>query len=230
MRIVGLIPARGGSKGIKNKNLVPILGKSLISYTLESALNSKFLTDVVVSSDSDEILSECEIEGVTIHKRDASIAGDQSPVTDTVAAIVNLLSLNDDDIILLLQPTAPIRTGNQIDEAIDLFQSNPDANSLISVCEMTDVHPARMYWTDSGFLSPILKEYEQTRRQDIPAALYRNGSMYMVRVRQFTAQHSMMIKPTVPFIMPYSQLLNIDEERDLLIAEVLIQKWREGTL
>jgi CMP-N-acetylneuraminic acid synthetase len=95
---------------------------------------------------------------------------------------------------------------------------------------MNDIHPARMYWkTDKG-LSPILVEFEQVRRQDIPPAYYRNGSIYLVRKIAFEQQHSVMVKPTAPYVMPLDWLLNIDEPRDVIIAEALIPAWKKGLL
>lgn len=230
MRVIAIIPARGGSKGVPQKNIKNVGGKPLIHYTLEAALKSRKINDIVISSDDKKIIEIAEKHpSVRIHRRSRKLATDNSPVSETVKAVLNA-SENSFDAIMILQPTSPIRTGEQIDSAIDLFKKNPEANSLISVVPVNDVHPARMYWKERNALSPILPEYEEKRRQDIPTAWYRNGSIYMVRVVPFLATNEIMVKPSVGFPMPAAQLLNIDEPRDILIAEVLIQEWQKGKL
>jgi len=230
MKTVAIIPAREGSKGIPNKNLALIKGKPLVQYSIEAALESTRLNEVWVSSDSDGIIELAQnYPTIKIHKRDSSLASDSSPVSDTVKNIIEN-ELESSDMIMLLQPTAPIRTARDIDTAIELLQNNAQVNSIISVCEMNDVHPARMYWKKNDILTPILSEFEEDRRQQIPPAYYRNGAIYLVRTETFKQSGSMMAKPIFPYIMKNSQLLNIDEPRDLLIAEVLIPAWQNGEL
>lgn len=231
MRVIAIIPARGGSKGVPGKNCFPIEGKPLIEYSIEAALASQYLSDIFVSSDDPKIITiASKFTGVKIHRRDKTIAGDSSPVSQTIEAVLIENKLFDVDAIMLLQPTSPIRTGMQIDAAIELMERTPEANSLISVCAMNDVHPARMYWKQGNELDPILKQFEETRRQDIPPAYFRNGSIYLTRLEAFLKHKTVMIKPSIGFEMPSSHLLNIDEPRDLLIAEPLIRAWKKGEL
>lgn len=228
MKVIAIIPARGGSKGVPGKNKKPIDGKPLIAYTIEAALASGKISDVFVSSDDEDILDLCSAyEKIKIHRRENSLATDNSPVADTVKQIISSTTC---DAIMLLQPTAPIRTGKNIDEAISLLESASHINTVISVVEMTDIHPARMYWKQHDTLVPILSEFEQVRRQDIPPAYYRNGSIYLVRKEAFQKEHSLMIKPIMPYKMPFDWLLNIDEPRDIIIAEALIPAWKKGLL
>lgn len=212
------------------KNVEEIAGKPLIAYSIEAALQSRELTAVWVSSDDDEILEVArQYEEVQIHARTAELASDSSPVTDTLAAVLKQ-SWQEFDAMMILQPTSPIRTGKQIDGAVQMLKQSPEANSLISVVPMDDVHPARMYWKEDGHLNPVLPQYEQSRRQDIPTAWYRNGSIYLVRVEAFQKEHAVMVKPSIGYEMPASQLLNIDEPRDLITAEPLIKAWQRGEL
>lgn len=229
MRVVALIPARGGSKGIPGKNIAPILGKPLIAYSIEVALACSSLESVWVSSDSEEILAVArQYANIQIHQRDPNLAGDTSPITETISQIFQLTP--EADALLLLQPTSPIRTAQEIQGCINLLRENPEANSVISVCAMDDVHPARMYWKSGELLESILPEYQTTRRQDIPKAYYRNGSMYLVRREAFDKLGQIMAAPSMGFEMPSAHLLNIDEPRDLLIAEPLMRAWKEGRL
>jgi CMP-N,N'-diacetyllegionaminic acid synthase len=227
MKTIALIPARGGSKGVLGKNIVNILGKPLIGYSIEVALESKSLDEIWVSSDSDEILEiASQYQEINIHKRNSSLATDTSSINDTIIEILKLT--NDCDLFMLLQPTSPIRDSKNIDEAINLMKNNHLANSLISVCGMNDIHPARMYWMNDLELQPIMQEYESTRRQDIPTAFYRNGSIYIVRKDVFLSTNSIISKPSIGYVMPTSYLLNIDEPRDLIIADPLVKNWIEN--
>ena len=165
-----------------------------------------------------------------MHHRDPKDATDYSPISDTIKAVLKESEGNIDNIVLL-QPTSPIKTGKQIDEAIELLIKKKEANSLISVVPMDDIHPARMYWkNEDNILASILQEYEVARRQDIPVAYFRNGAIYIVRRVAFEKFHSVMIAPSIGYIMPDSHLLNIDSPRDILIAEPLIKAWKSGKL
>jgi CMP-N,N'-diacetyllegionaminic acid synthase len=230
MKTIAIIPARGGSKGIPGKNILEICGKPLIDYSIESALKCVNISEIWVSSDDDKILKVArKFKKVLIHQRESKIAKDNSSVVDTIKAILaEYTQENIPDAIMLLQPTSPIRESKQIDEAISLLEVNTNMQSLISVCPMDDVHPARMYWKNGLSIEPILEKYEQTRRQEIPLAYYRNGSIYIVRTKSFLENNSLMIKPSIGFEMPESMLLNIDTPRDVLIAEPLIKAWRNG--
>ncbi len=228
MKIIAIIPARGGSKGVPGKNKKHVDGKPLISYSIETALQSKQLAGIWVSSDDPEILQLAgSFPGILLHQREEAIAGDNSPVAETVNAIIRQSGC---DAIMLLQPTAPIRTSENIDEAIRLLDTNKQINSVISVVAMNDIHPARMYWKENGQLISILPEFELVRRQEIPPAYYRNGSIYLVRREAFEKEQSLMVKPTLPYEMPLNWLLNIDEPRDMIIAEALIPAWKKGLL
>lgn len=230
MRTIAIIPARGGSKGIPRKNIKIICGKPLIQYTIEAALESSMISELWVSSDDTEILKTAEtFKGIQIHKRPADIASDLSPISETISDILNSNG-EKFDVIVLLQPTSPIRTGKQIDEAIKLLEVHPEANSVISVCAMNDVHPARMYWKDKDELVSIMPDLEEKRRQDLSPAFFRNGSVYVVRTDAFRKYQEVMVKPSLGYVMPSSQLLNIDEPRDLLFAEELITAWKKGEL
>lgn len=230
MKVLAIIPARKGSKGVPGKNKAQILGKPLITYTIEAARKSELITDICVSTD-DEFIHELtnNYRDIKLHKRDESLASDKSPIVDTVVEILNWIG-SEYDAIMVLQPTSPLRTSNNIDESIKLLESQEKTNCVISVCEMQDVHPARMYWLDGGHLNSILPEFQTVRRQEIPSAYYRNGSIYIVRAESFLKKNSFMIPPITPYVMPTSWLVNIDEPHDLIIAEALMDKFMKGEL
>lgn len=232
MKVLAVIPGRAGSKGVPGKNSKVFDGKPLISYAIEAALESKLITDIVVSSDGEEILRIASLyELVKLHNRRKDLATDSSPIGDTLVEIINQFEEHP-EFIVLLQPTSPLRTGRQIDEAIGLLFTASNCNSVISVVRMDDVHPARMYWMENEIqpMKPIIQEFETARRQDIPAAFYRNGAIYVTRVSKFLETKSVMTSPSCGYEMSGQTWLNIDDKRDMVIAESLIKAWKAGEI
>ncbi len=227
--VLVIIPARGGSKGIPGKNLVKIYGKTLIEYAAQCVKEARNpYLDAVLSSDDEKILNHGKEIGLNVSKRPKKLAEDQSNVVDTV-----LFTLNEwenkwkkkYDIIILLQPTSPIRTGKDLDKIIDMF-GNPDINSVISVVPLNEMHPARMYKINNDKLESFLKEFETLRRQEIPPAYYRNGCFYAIRKNILLKEKTLMPENKTPYIMEAKWLCNIDEPMDLEIAKVKIKLWK----
>lgn len=208
-------------------------GKPLIAWTIEAALAAEGLSRVVVSSDDDAILDVARrYPGVVPSRRPDALATDTAPVTRVISHSLAEAERTEGtryDAVLLLQPTAPMREPRHITEA--LAELRPGINGVISVCEMRDVHPARMYQrAEDGLLAPMIADYEQARRQDIPPAYYRNGAIYVVRRDAFEAQGAIMAKPAFGYVMSERYLLNIDNPRDMIVAEALVAAWQEGRL
>jgi N-acylneuraminate cytidylyltransferase len=191
MRILGLIPARGGSKGIPGKNIKLLNGKPLIHYTIEQAISVHQLNKVAVSSDSQEILnvvSACP--NVEIIKRPEEIATDTTPM---IAVIEHVLSFYKEkgshfDIICLLQATSPFRSVNLIKSAIDQMEKEK-SDSLITVRTVPEKY--NPHWVfekrDNGQLALVTKEKEIiSRRQSLPPAYYRDGKIYLSKVSLIT--------------------------------------------
>jgi CMP-N,N'-diacetyllegionaminic acid synthase len=230
MNVLGIIPARGGSKGVPKKNIKPINDIPLIHYSLVRGLESRLITDLYLSTDSDEIISTCSsFEDLKIHKRPSEFAQDFSPTSDAVRHLLKIAEKENQikyDFIILLQPTSPIRLKGEIDLALNqMYQSN--CNSLISVCANEDVHPARMYEIKDDQLSTLIANSETKRRQELEKVYFRDGCFYIVRRDSFIETTNLMVKPSSPFVRDSSLLLNIDSMRDLLIAEVLIKEYFE---
>lgn len=230
MKVLGIIPARGGSKGIKDKNIKIIAGKPLIAYAIESAFQSKLIDKVVVSTDSESIKDIAENFGVDVIIRPDNLSEDSTPIFPVLLHTIEILEIKNEkfDLVVLLQPTSPIREGKNIDEVIKKFDVNPGLENVISVVSMQDIHPARMYIVDSDCqLNPLEQDWELARRQDIPAVYFRNGCIYAIRVNSMKKHRSVILKNKEAYIMPTKWLLNIDEERDLLLAEIMIEKWKK---
>ena len=230
MKVLGIIPARGGSKGVYKKNIRKIDGKPLISYSIEAGQKSKLLTDLIVSTDSEEIINVSKINKCKTLKRSAENSKDETPIEPVIFEVLKNLE-ETYDLIVLLQPTAPIRDAEDIDNVIKCFINEAEVESLVSVVELEDIHPARMYnLSKKNELVPINPSSERKRRQDLESVYIRNGAIYAVRVDSFLKNKKLITDNKRAYVMPESKWANIDTERDVLIAEVLISEWKKGNL
>ncbi|HOD09601.1 MAG TPA: acylneuraminate cytidylyltransferase family protein [Flavobacterium sp.] len=226
MRVLAIIPARGGSKGVPKKNIKPLGEKPLIVHAIDCAKNSSKVTKVVVSSDSDEIIQIAIQNDCQVIKRPTELADDNSNVVTAVEHVYNQLN-EEFDIIVLLQPTSPLRTSNDLNAIISMFEKETDLDGVISVVPFDDYHPARMYSLDENLeMNPLQKDGETTRRQDLKPVYYRNGCFYAVRVKAFFKEKSFMVKNKKGYVMDANWLLNIDTQRDFKIATLLYDDWK----
>lgn len=226
-KILGIIPARGGSKGVKRKNVRLLDGKPLISYAIESAKTSKYLTKFFVSTDDQEIASVASDFGAEVLPRPKELAEDKTPMIPVLQhALLESEKKYDTqfDYLIILQPTAPMRTAEDIDQAI-LQIVDSKSNSLVSLYEVEDCHPARMYRIEEGKLQPIMAEPKGALRQALPAVFHRNGIIY-ISTRELILSGQIMDDTCTPFIMDASKSVNIDTEQDLEYAEFVFSKLR----
>ncbi len=228
-KILGIIPARGGSKGVKNKNIRLLDGKPLISYTIEAALGSKLLDEFIVSTDSEEIKRTAVLAGAKVpFLRPKEISGDKSSSVQVVEHALDWFKKEQNrlfDYIVLLQPTTPLRTASDIDSAIDIIVNSQNSNCLISCCDASHVHPSIMYLEQHGVLSKYDKSAKMKRRQEFEPVYLRNGALYIVKVSYFDNENRLVDDKPLSYMMPRQQSINIDEEIDLLIAELLIRNY-----
>lgn len=230
MKILGIIPARGGSKGVPRKNIRLVDGQPLISYTIEKAKESKLLTDVIVSTDSDEIIKVANSYQCNSLKRNIKNAQDTSKIEDTLIEVITSLQTKY-DLIILLQPTAPIRESEDIDSVIQMFLEDTSLECVISVVELEDIHPARMYHvTEDRLMLSLDEKLESKRRQDLEPVFLRNGAIYAVKTTSFLKEKKIMLPNKKAYVMPESKWANVDTERDLLLTEILIKEWKKGRL
>lgn len=230
MKSLAIIPARGGSKGVPNKNSNPINGKPLIGYSIEAAQKSKLLTDVIVTTDSDKIGSIAKEYNCRHFKRDESNATDHAPVELAVSELIESLD-TEYDLILLLQPTAPIRESEDIDNVIQMFMDDPSLENVVSVIPLSDIHPARIYkYNQKNELTSLEPDLETARRQDLYPVYIRNGSIYGITVKAFSRENKLMLANKKTYEMLEERWLNIDTPRDVLIGEVLLKEWQKGNI
>ena len=219
MRVLGLIPARGGSKSIPRKNLVDLGGVPLIQWTIQAALGSN-LERVVVSTDEDEIAEISKSLGAEVpFKRPAELSSDQTLSIDVVLHALDVLE-EDFDAVMMLQPTSPFRTSIDIEGAIKIIDG---ASSVISVVPVEGTHPARMKFVEDGVLidPPFAETIENMPRQELRPMYIRNGAIYLTRIsdlrhRTFKGALSRAL------IMPKERSINIDTGFDLALARVAL--------
>ena len=219
MKVLGLIPARGGSKSIVNKNMVDLGGCPLIKWTIDAASKST-LSRVVVSTDDKEIADACRNFGVEVpFVRPDSLASDEAQSIDVVLHALDALD-EQFDAVMLLQPTSPFRTHEDINMALTM---NHDGSSVISVVPVDGTHPARMKFIENGFLvdPPFVEEVENMPRQNLRPMYIRNGAIYLTTVGDLKSRTFKGSKSRA-LIMPRSRSLNIDSEFDLLVARALM--------
>jgi CMP-N-acetylneuraminic acid synthetase len=224
--MIGIIPARGGSKGLPRKNIRDLNGKPLISYTISAALACKSIDNVVVSSEDQEILKIATLCGANVIKRPAELA------TDTAAAellIKHVLESEKEKGVayryaILLQPTSPLRNSSHIDEAIKKFVSQ-GATSLISVVEY-DYTPFKCFTIDSNdTLNGLYNNVTPfMNRQNLPKCYLSNGAIYIFSAGEFLKNMSFYQEKCIPFIMSKEESIDIDTRKDLEAAEAVMKK------
>lgn len=222
--VLGLIPARGGSKGIPRKNLREVAGKTLLAYTIEAGRESSTLSELVVSTEDADIAALARQMGCQVLARPEELAGDETPMKEVVAhALRELEAAGVPDVTVLLQPTAPLRTGQHIDDCVDLLSSSR-AGSVVSIAAVpAHYHPSWQFVLneagelcryEGGTLSDLA-----TRRQDLPRTYTRNGAVYAFQTGAFLQQGTFYAPPCLAYVMPQEASINIDTERDLWLME-----------
>ena len=229
-KILAVIPARGGSKGVQRKNIRPVCGKPLIAYSIETALSVRGLFyRVIVSTEDDEIAAMAQQYGADVpFMRPAELAGDRVAMVPVLKQAVDFVESHDDvrlDWVMLLQPTNPFRTNEDIRQTMRIAREG-GCDSVISVIQVFDVHPILMKRIQQNRLLPFcVKEKEGTRRQDYtPPAYMRNGAIYLTRRDVLMEQNSIWGDIIRPYVMPPERSVGVDSELDLKLVEILMRE------
>ncbi|MCC6591555.1 MAG: acylneuraminate cytidylyltransferase family protein [Bryobacterales bacterium] len=227
-RVLGVITARGGSKGIPNKNIVPILGRPLLAYTADAVHGSRLLTRCIVSTDSADIATVARTLGLDVpFLRPVELAQDASPTVPVLQDAVRRLEQQGErfDAVMTLQPTSPLRRSEDIDGAIELLRES-GADSVISFVDAGEKHPARMKFLDAeGFVAdpPFAESFEGQPRQQLPKIYLREGSIYLTRTQVLMQQNSLKGARCRAWIVPGERAVNIDTPFDLFLAEQIMR-------
>lgn len=234
--ILALIPARGGSKGIPRKNVLPIAGKPLIAYSILQAKESKRITRCVVSTDDEEIASVSREWGVEVpFMRPEAIAGDLSPDIDAFRHALEWLDENEGyrpEMVVHLRAPGPVRRVELIDKAIDLLEAHPEADAVRSVRRALQT-PYKMWsLTPDGELAPLLRvpgmpDCQSVPRQMLPTVYWQSGYVDVLRPRAVLEKNSMWGDRALPFIVE-EPLFELDYPEDIPAIERALERVRAG--
>jgi len=217
MNILGLITARGGSKGIPGKNVAPVLGRPLIAWTVDAALKSRRLTRTVLTTDDPAIAEAARAAGAEVpFLRPAELARDDTPHLPVLVHAVQWLTDAGwaPDVVVVLQPTSPLRAAQDIDAAVDRLLAS-DAPSLVSVAPAVHPHLLRTMDAD-GRLRPVLPlPGVHPRRQDLDPVWRMDGALFLIRTPALLAGATLVGEGTIGFVMPPERSLDIDDPADL---------------
>jgi N-acylneuraminate cytidylyltransferase len=225
-RTLGLIPARGGSKGIARKNLACLAGVPLIAHTIESARKAASIDRVIVSTDDEEIAAVARSFGAEVpFMRPAELADDTTPDLPVFVHALEWLQQHEGctpALIAHLRPTSPFRTARHIDEAVLLLRDHPDADSVRSVAVPSET-PFKMWQIEEGRLSPLLAIDRETEpwnlpRQSLPTVYWQNACIDVIRYDTIMIRRSMSGACIVPYVMD-DAMIDIDTPLDLQLAE-----------
>ncbi|MEW5984275.1 MAG: acylneuraminate cytidylyltransferase family protein [Acidobacteriota bacterium] len=221
--VLGLVPARGGSKGLPGKNLRQLVGRPLLRYAIEAATRSGVVDRVVLTTDSDEIAAAGRLCGAEVpFIRPAELAEDATPMLPVVEHALAMLEQEgwQCDIVLLIQPTAPLRRPEQLARAVAMLRDT-GADAVASVVEVPrHFSPDYVMRVEDGRLVPFLAGTEQIgRRQDARPAFVRDGTVYAFWRRTVAEYHSLYGQDCRPLVIPAAESVTIDTQEDWAEAE-----------
>ncbi len=227
-QVLAVVPARGRSKGVPRKNLRLLSGRPLIAYTIEAALASRYISHLVVSTEDAEIAEVSRSLGADVpFIRPLELALDHSSQLDVVLHALEIVEgarKMTYEVVLLLQPTTPLRTTADIDNALEKLIVT-GADSVVSFHQVEQGHPYYMYTMGDDRPEPLLEVPAHiTRRQEFPAVFVRNGAIYATRRNVLVRQRTFYGHDMRAYFMPIERSINIDTEFDLAMVEFLLQR------
>ena len=225
-KVCVVVPARGGSKGIPRKNLYKLDGISLVERSVRLARKCAAVDLILVSTDDLEIYALSQrLEAATPSLRSSTLASDSAKTIDLIRELVKDAVLSEDDCILLLQPTTPLRTLADITTACDLLKRQwNSADAVVSVEAVDGPHPYKMQAICNGYLNTLMGGDATVPRQSLPAAYLPNGAIYFAKINVLLRENTFMPKRSIPYVMPAIQSINLDSPLDLLLLEAVIER------
>lgn len=231
MKTLGIVTARSGSKGIKDKNIRNLSGKPLMAYTIEAALKCQYIDTVMVSTDSDTYADMAREYGAEVpFLRSKSNSADVSKTMDVLLEVIEEYEKRGHlfDNIVLLQPTSPLRTVDNLDEAFRLFYEK-EADSIVSVCECEHSPLLSNTLPNNLNMFGFISRENDRRRQDLAKYYRLNGAIYISKVNVLRQLKSFYGEKSYAYIMDQKESIDIDAEIDFEYAEFLIKKEKEQT-
>ena len=229
-RVLAVIPARGGSKGIPGKNLRRVLGRQLVSWTIRQALNSALISDICLSSDHPGIVQVAEGEGLDVpFIRPSWLAEDDSLTSDVIVHALDFYAKSGKnfDYVTLLEPTSPLRKRYDLDLALGLLFDNSDSHdAVVSVAQFRDHPQIAMRIQDNGLLTPYFEaEWKPTRRQDLDRAYFPFVVIHASKVETFREFRTFYQSRTLPYVLEPWQAHEVDEVDDLIRVEAMMRSY-----
>lgn len=229
MKFTALIPARAGSKRLPQKNILPLMGKPLISWTIEAALRCKMFDDVVVSTDCESLAKLARESGARIpFIRPQELSSDIASTSDVVLHAIRELGLGDDDVLVLLQPTSPLRRVEDINGTLNMLLKEDATECVVSLteCEHSPMWCGQL--PPSGSMEDFFdKSIINKRSQDLPVYYRLNGAIYASYVRSILSNKGFSYnKRCRGYIMPHEYSVDIDNQFDFQLAEMLAKNLR----
>lgn len=221
MKVLAVIPARGGSKALPKKNILPLLGKPLIEYTVSCALKVKSIDRIIVSTDNEEIAQISKKAGAEIIKRPPELATDESSTEDCLIHVVKTLKQTGyvSDVILTLQPTSPLRSAAIVEKAISMLEGDSLFDSVVSVTENRKIFGK----IKNGFFE-VFTPNTPFRRQDRESLYYTNGAIYVTPINVLLERHNVLGDSVGIVIMDPEESIDIDTWLDFQLAELILKK------
>jgi len=233
-RVLAIIPARAGSKGIPGKNVRPLCGKPLIAWSIEQALTCPEIDTVVVSTDSTAIADVALSYGAEVpFIRPESLSGDTASSIDVLLHAIDHMQERDlgYDLVVLVEPTSPLREISDISGAIQHLLHTPGVESVVGVSQVETLHPSFLYREQGGFLRPYLeRQPDNVRRQDIEKLYFLEGSVYVSSIASMYARRSFYHDATAPWVVPRYKSFEVDDLVDLIAIEALMSARLEGRI
>ncbi|MBM3910898.1 MAG: acylneuraminate cytidylyltransferase family protein [Thaumarchaeota archaeon] len=228
MQILAIIPARGGSKGIRNKNIRILGGKPLIAHTIIAAKKSKYINKVIVNTDDKKISNISRSYGANVpFLRPRKLARDNSSTIEVVKHTLEFLRNNESyvpDIIVILQPTSPFRTVKLIDSSIEKLKKT-DASCVLTVTKIIK-HPFSSFLLKGNTLKPFKRNFSNyDQRQKYPALYFPTGEVYTFWYKTLENHGSIYGKKIKPIIINAETAIDIDTPFDLFISEMISKYW-----
>ncbi len=226
-KILAIIPARGGSKGLPGKNIKLIAGKPLIAWSIETAFKSKYVDDVIVSTDSDDIAKVATQYNAPVpFLRPNHLATDQASTVDVVLDLLDTLEKSDKtyDYLVLLEPTSPLRKDDDIDNMLEKIELLPRFDSIVSIGEVSANPYLMKIIKDDSYENLINSSMSMSRRQDLPEAFFPYGVAYIVKVPAFRDEKTFYTKKSTYFKIERFQCYEIDDIFDFLAAESVLRE------
>lgn len=227
--IIAVIPARAGSKGLPGKNIRELCGKPLIAWSIEAGLGSKYIDEVMVTTDSEEIARIAKALGASVpFIRPAELANDKSSSFDVIKHALNYYASERRktfEYVVLLEPTSPLRDKDDIDMAIEQLLSTPEASAVVGICKTESQHPAFLVRKDENnyLVGYENKDMKVLRRQEISDVYFFEGSVYVSNTNALLTHQSFYHDRTLGYEVPKWKSLEIDDIDDFVMVEAIMK-------